>query len=76
MAEEEKALMREQMEILTRLVGEYRQVEEMRTNVSQGSKEGEAKPVKLRVQDGIKSYLITFERVMRMYEVKERTGGW
>ena len=43
--EEEKALMREQMEMLTRLVGESRQVEETRTNVSQGSKEGEAKLV-------------------------------
>ena len=66
--EEEKALMREQMEMLTRLVGESRQVEETRTNVSQGSKEGEAK---LTVQDDIESYLITFERVMRAYEVKE-----
>ena len=71
MAEEEKALMREQMEMLTRLVGESRQVEETRTNVSQGSKEGEAKLVKSTVQDDIESYLITFERVMRAYEVKE-----
>ena len=70
-AEEEKALMREQMEMLTRLVGESRQVEETRTNVSQGSTEGEAKLVKLTVQDDIESYLITFERVMRAYEVKE-----
>ena len=70
-AEEEKALMREQMEMLTRLVGESRQVEETRTNVSQGSKEGEAKLVKLTVQDDIESYLVTFERVMRAYEVKE-----
>ncbi|KAL5491572.1 hypothetical protein EMCRGX_G016883 [Ephydatia muelleri] len=70
-AEEEKALMREQMEMLTRLVGESRQVEETRTNVSQGSTEGEAKLVKLAVQDDIESYLITFERVMRAYEVKE-----
>ena len=69
--EEEKALMREQMEMLTRLVGESRQVEETRTNVSQGSKEGEAKLVKLTVQDDIESYLITFERVMRAYEEKE-----
>eukprot|EP00731_Ephydatia_muelleri_P036433 Em0254g5a len=59
------------MEMLTRLVGESRQVEETRTNVSQGSKEGEAKLVKSTVQDDIESYLITFERVMRAYEVKE-----
>ena len=65
MAEEGKALMREQMEMLTKLVGESRQVEETRTNVSQGSKEGEAKVVKLTVQDNIESYLITFEIVMR-----------
>ena len=71
MAEEEKALMREQMEMLTRLVGESRQMEETRTNVSQGSKEGEVKLVKLTVQDDIGSYLIMFERVMRAYEVKE-----
>ena len=70
-AEEEKALMREQMEMLTRLVGESRQVEETRTNVSQGSKEGEAKLVKLTVQDDIESYLVMFERVMRAYEAKE-----
>eukprot|EP00731_Ephydatia_muelleri_P012036 Em0006g930a len=59
------------MEMLTRLVGESRQMEETRTNVSQGSKEGEVKLVKLTVQDDIGSYLIMFERVMRAYEVKE-----
>ena len=47
--EEEKVLMREQMEMLTRFIGESRQVEETRTNVSQGSKEGEAEIDRHRV---------------------------
>ena len=70
-AELEKAQMREQMEMLRKLVEDSRRTEETRTPAGQAGKEGEAKLVKLSEQDDIEAYLTTFERVMRAYEIKE-----
>eukprot|EP00731_Ephydatia_muelleri_P034136 Em0048g12a len=63
----EKNQMREQMEMLRRVVEESRRPEEPRMRPT----EGEAKLVKLTEQDDIESYLTTFERIMRAYEVKD-----
>ena len=62
----EKTQMREQMQMLRKLI-ESRRPEESRTRPT----EGEAKLVKLTEQDDIESYLTAFERIMRAYEVKE-----
>ena len=70
-AELEKAQMREQMEMLRKLVEDSRRTEETRTPAGRAGKEGEAKLVKLSEQDDIEAYLTTFERVMRAYEIKE-----
>ena len=63
--------MREQMEMLRKLVEDSRRTEETRTPAGRAGKEGEAKLVKLSEQDDIEAYLTTFERVMRAYEIKE-----
>ena len=63
----EKNQMREQMEMLRKMMEESRRPEESRTRTT----ESEAKLVKLMEQDDIESYLTTFERIMRAYEVKE-----
>lgn len=63
----EKTQMREQMQMLHKLIEESRQPEKPRTRLT----EGEAKLVNLTEQDDIESYLTTFERIMRAYEVKE-----
>ena len=70
-AELEKAQMREQMEMLRKLVEDSRRTEETRTPAGRAGKEGEAKLVKLSEQDDIEAYMTTFERVMRAYEIKE-----
>eukprot|EP00731_Ephydatia_muelleri_P020019 Em0012g844a len=72
--EEEKALMREQMEMLTRLVGESRQVEETRTNVSQGSKEGKAQQAyaAMRAEDA-GTYQLLKEVILRRYDILDET---
>lgn len=71
-AELERAQMREQMEVLRRLVESRRaDDQDARTSASRTTHEGEVKLVKLSEQDDIESYLTTFERVMRSYEVKE-----
>ena len=70
-AELEKAQMREQMEMLRKLVEDSRRKEETRTPAGRAGKECEAKLVKLSEQDDIEAYLTTFERVMRAYEIKE-----
>ena len=66
----ERAQMREQLEMLRRLV-ESRQANEERPPATQTTSESEVKLVKLSEQDDIESYLTTFVRIMRAYEVKE-----
>ena len=68
--EAEKAQMREQLEMLRTLV-ESRRADEERTPAIRTTSESDAKLVKLSEQDDIESYLTTFERIMRAYEVKE-----
>ena len=65
----ERAQMREQLEMLRRLVGH---ADEERPPATQTTGESEVKLVKLSEQDDIESYLTTFERIMRAYEVKEK----
>ena len=68
-----ETLMREQMEVMRKLVEDSRKAVETRTPADQerAGREGEAKLVKLSEQDDIEAYLTTFERVMRAYEIKE-----
>lgn len=67
----ERTQMKEQMEMLRRLMEDTRQASEARASTSRNPSEGEIKLVKLSEQDDIEAYLTTFERVMRAYEVKE-----
>ena len=69
--EAEKAQMRKQMEMLCTLV-ESRRADEERAPATRTTSESDAKLVKWLEQDNIESYLTTFERIMRAYEVKER----
>ena len=67
---EEREQLREQMDVLRRLVeGSQQDVREGRPVRGRG--EGELKLSKLSDQDDIEAYLTTFERVMRIYEVPE-----
>ena len=66
----ERAQMREQMDILRRIV-ESRRVSKEKPPATRTTSESEAKLVKLSKQDDVESYLTTFERIMRAYEVKE-----
>ena len=66
----ERAQMREQVDILRRIV-ESRWVDEERPPATRTTSESEAKLVKLSEQDDVESYLTTFEHIMRAYEVKE-----
>ena len=68
--EAEKAQMRKQMEMLRTLV-ESRRADEERAPAIRNTSASDAKLVKLSEQDDIESYLTTFERIMRAYEVKE-----
>ena len=63
----ERAQMREQLVMLCRLVESW-QGDEERPPATRTTSESE---VKLSEQDDIESYLTTFERIMRAYEVKE-----
>ena len=66
----EREQLREQMDILQRLVeGSQQDVREGRP--AKGRREGELKLSKLNDQDDIEAYLTTFKRVMRIYEVPE-----
>ena len=67
---EEREQLREQMDVLRRLVeGSQQDVREGRP--AKGRREGELKLSKHNKKDDIEAYLTTFERVMRIYEVPE-----
>ena len=68
-----ETLMREQMEVMRKLVEDSRKATETRTPSDQerAGREGEAKLVTLSEQDDIEAYLTTLKRVMRVYEIKE-----
>eukprot|EP00731_Ephydatia_muelleri_P002480 Em0001g2480a len=69
-AELEKAQMREQMEMLRKLVEDSRRTEETRTPAGRVGKEGEAKLVKLSEQDDIhsaKSHIVRGDRCLKDY---------
>ena len=70
-ADQERMQMREQMELLQKVVEGTRRTDAASPQAAKTSHKGEAKLMKLSEQDDIEAYQSTFEHIMEAYEVKE-----